>query len=53
VGRDGVCVIEGFCKLKRVLAEAERVQMDYLNGVTLADVLPTRRQLRSVGPGAP
>jgi Rrf2 family nitric oxide-sensitive transcriptional repressor len=50
VGRDGVCVVERFCKLKRVLAEAERVQMDYLNSVTLRDVLPTRQQLRSVEP---
>jgi Rrf2 family nitric oxide-sensitive transcriptional repressor len=48
VGRDGVCVVEDFCKLKRVLAEAERLQREYLNGVTLHDVLPTRRQLRSV-----
>jgi Rrf2 family nitric oxide-sensitive transcriptional repressor len=48
VGRDGVCVIEDFCKLKRVLAEAERIQCEYLNGVTLHDVLPTRQQLRSV-----
>jgi Rrf2 family nitric oxide-sensitive transcriptional repressor len=48
VGRDGVCIIEGFCKLKRVLAEAERIQRDYLQGVTLHDVLPTRQQLRRV-----
>lgn len=48
VGRDGVCVIEDFCKLKHVLAEAERIQRDYLNGITLHDVLPTRQQLRRV-----
>ncbi len=53
VGRDGVCVVESFCKLKRVLAEAERVQMEYLNGVTLRDVLPTRQQLLRVAPDAP
>jgi Rrf2 family nitric oxide-sensitive transcriptional repressor len=52
VGREGVCVVEGFCKLKRVLAEAERVQMEFLNSVTLKDVLPTRPQLRSVAPNA-
>jgi Rrf2 family transcriptional regulator, nitric oxide-sensitive transcriptional repressor len=52
VGRDGVCVVENFCKLKLVLAEAERVQMDYLNKITLQDVVPTRRQLRSVEPGS-
>jgi Rrf2 family nitric oxide-sensitive transcriptional repressor len=48
VGRDGVCIIEDFCKLKRVLAEAERLQRAYLNGVTLHEVLPTRPQLRRV-----
>ena len=45
IGTDGVCVIESFCKLKGVLAEAERIQREYLNGVTLRDVMPTRRQL--------
>lgn len=48
IGREGVCIIEDFCKLKGVLAKAERIQRDYLNGVTLHDVLPTRQQLRSV-----
>ncbi len=48
VGRDGVCVVEDFCKLKRALAEAERIQRDYLNRVTLHDVLPTRQQLRGL-----
>lgn len=43
-----VCVIESFCKLKGVLAEAERVQIEYLNGVTLRDVTPTGRQLNRV-----
>jgi Rrf2 family nitric oxide-sensitive transcriptional repressor len=40
VGRDGVCVIESFCKLKRVLAEAEKLQLNYLNSLTLRDVVP-------------
>jgi Rrf2 family nitric oxide-sensitive transcriptional repressor len=48
VGREGVCVIESFCKLKHVLAEAEQVQQDFLNRITLADLLPTRRQLNRV-----
>lgn len=48
VDTEGVCIIESFCKLKRVLAEAERVQMEYLRSVTLLDVLPTRRQVRTV-----
>ena len=45
VGNDETCVIHSFCKLKGVLAEAERIQREYLDGVTLADVIPTRRQL--------
>lgn len=48
VGMDGVCVIEEFCKLKRVLSEAERIQVEYLNGVSLADVVPTKRQMAGV-----
>jgi len=45
---DPVCAIQGFCKLKGVLAEAERIQLEYLNSVTLADVAPTHRQLTQV-----
>lgn len=44
VSTENVCAIQSFCKLKGVLAEAERVQLEYLNGVTLADVAPTKRQ---------
>lgn len=51
VGATGVCVIESFCKLKSVLARAERVQMDFLNGTTLADVLPARKELNRVEAG--
>lgn len=47
-GTPGVCAIESFCKLKRVLSEAERIQLEYLNGVTLDQVVPTRRQLAKV-----
>ncbi len=46
VGGEGFCVIESFCKLRGVLRQAERVQWDYLNSVTLRDVLPTSRQLQ-------
>ena len=35
------CVIQPGCTLRGVLAEAERLQMEYLNGVTLEDLLPT------------
>lgn len=48
IGTEDVCVIQPFCKLKDVLAEAERLQRDYLNGVTLRDVMPTNRQLATV-----
>jgi Rrf2 family transcriptional regulator, nitric oxide-sensitive transcriptional repressor len=48
IGTPNVCSIQSFCKLKGVLAEAERLQRDYLNSVTLADVLPTRKQLDTV-----
>ena len=46
VGTEDVCAIQPFCKLRGVLAEAERLQLEYLNGVTLRDVIPTRRQVR-------
>jgi Rrf2 family nitric oxide-sensitive transcriptional repressor len=36
----GVCVIQPGCGLRAVLAEAGRRQMDYLDGVTLASLLP-------------
>ena len=42
---DPVCAIQKFCKLKGVLAEAERLQKDYLNSVTLDEVMPTKRQV--------
>ncbi len=45
VSMQDVCIIEKFCKLKNVLAKAEQLQLDYLNSVTLADVIPTKRQL--------
>ena len=50
VGTQYVCAIEKFCKLKGVLAQAERLQFEYLASVTLADVLPTQRQLATVTP---
>ncbi|MCC7423463.1 MAG: Rrf2 family transcriptional regulator [Planctomycetaceae bacterium] len=48
IGTENVCVIQPFCKLKGALAEAERLQRDYLNGITLRDVMPTPRQLTKV-----
>jgi Rrf2 family transcriptional regulator, nitric oxide-sensitive transcriptional repressor len=40
VGTDKVCIIQDHCKLRNVLAKAERLQLDYLNQVRLADVIP-------------
>jgi Rrf2 family nitric oxide-sensitive transcriptional repressor len=40
VGTENFCVIENHCKLKKVLAKAERVQFDYLNEIRLTDVIP-------------
>ncbi len=48
VATENVCAIESFCKLKGVLAEAERIQLNYLNKITLSDVVPTRKQLVQV-----
>lgn len=49
VATENVCAIQSFCKLKGALAEAERLQLEYLNNVTLADVAPTKRQFGRVG----
>lgn len=43
-----VCVIQPGCRLRKVLAEAERIQLEYLNGVRLADVVKTGRSLSSM-----
>lgn len=40
VGTPGVCAIQPGCTLRGVLAEAERLQMDYLDGITLESLLP-------------
>jgi Rrf2 family nitric oxide-sensitive transcriptional repressor len=41
VGLPNQCVIQPGCILRGVLTEAERIQMDYLNSVTLESLLPT------------
>ena len=45
VGTDGVCVIQPNCRLKGVLAEAERIQTEYLYRVKLSDVVQPGGQL--------
>lgn len=48
VSTNDVCAIESFCKLKGVLSHAEKIQLDYLNSVSLADVVPTKRQYQKI-----
>jgi len=43
-----VCVIQGSCRLRHVLAEAERVQMEYLRSVTLSDIAKPGVQLVNI-----
>jgi len=43
ISLENVCAIQSFCKLKGVLAQAEQVQMNYLNSVSLADIIPRKR----------
>ena len=43
-----VCVIQPGCQLRNVLAEAERIQMEYLNNVSLCDVVRPGRSLTSL-----
>jgi Rrf2 family nitric oxide-sensitive transcriptional repressor len=50
VGVDHVCVIQPRCRLRGVLAEAERIQMGYLQSVKLADVVRPGGQLAEFEP---
>lgn len=50
VGTPDLCVIQPQCKLRGVLIQAERLVLDYLNGVTLADVVEPGGQLREFLP---
>lgn len=45
VAIEDVCVIQPGCRLRNVLIEAEQVQRDYLNSVTLADVVASDSDL--------
>ncbi len=47
----GVCVIQPGCTLRGVLAEAERRQMEYLDSVTLATLLPAKGGIASFRKG--
>jgi Rrf2 family transcriptional regulator, nitric oxide-sensitive transcriptional repressor len=48
VGTPGFCVIQPGCKLRGVLAEAERLQMEYLMAVKLSDVVAPGGQLLEI-----
>ncbi|MCA9271031.1 MAG: Rrf2 family transcriptional regulator [Planctomycetales bacterium] len=50
VERDKVCVIQPGCRLRGVLAEAERLQMEYLESVKLADVVTPGGGLAELAP---
>jgi len=39
VDQEGVCVIQPNCRLRGVLAEAERLQTEYLNSICLSDLV--------------
>jgi Rrf2 family nitric oxide-sensitive transcriptional repressor len=43
----GLCVIQPGCTLRRVFAEAERRQLEYLNDVTLESLLPAPLELEA------
>lgn len=53
VDTPGVCVVQPGCALRGVLAEAERRQMDYLDGVTLGSLAAGTPELLSIGGIAP
>jgi Rrf2 family nitric oxide-sensitive transcriptional repressor len=54
VGVENVCTIQPGCRLRTVLAHAERLQLDYLNGVRLSDVVrPGGKLLEITGPDPP
>lgn len=45
-----VCVLQPSCRLRGVLAEAERLQMEYLFSVRLSDVVTLGQPLLSINP---
>jgi Rrf2 family nitric oxide-sensitive transcriptional repressor len=51
VGVESVCVIQPGCKLRSVLAQAEKLQMDYLDSVRLAEIVAPERELLAIDDG--
>jgi Rrf2 family transcriptional regulator, nitric oxide-sensitive transcriptional repressor len=53
VGTENVCTIQPGCRLRTVLAHAERLQLEYLNTVVLSDLVrPGGNLLEITGPEA-
>ncbi|MDX1947493.1 MAG: Rrf2 family transcriptional regulator [Pirellulaceae bacterium] len=44
-----VCTIQPNCRLRSVLAQAEKLQMDYLKSVRLSELLPGGDKLLTIG----
>jgi Rrf2 family nitric oxide-sensitive transcriptional repressor len=51
VSIENVCTIQPGCRLRGVLAQAEKLQMDYLNSVRLSDVVQSGGQLLEITRG--
>jgi Rrf2 family nitric oxide-sensitive transcriptional repressor len=51
VAVENICVIQPGCKLRGVLAHAEKLQMDYLDSVLLAHIVAPERQLLAIDDG--
>ena len=45
-----VCVIQAHCRLRGVLAEAERIQMEYLRSIKISDIAKPGVQLVNLSP---
>jgi Rrf2 family nitric oxide-sensitive transcriptional repressor len=52
VGVANICVIQPGCRLRSVLAQAENVQMDYLNSVRLSDIVGPPGELLAITDGS-
>jgi Rrf2 family nitric oxide-sensitive transcriptional repressor len=52
VSVDNVCTIQPSCRLRGVLAQAEKLQMDYLHSVRLSDVVQPGGQLLEIAGGS-
>ena len=51
VGVANICVIQPGCRLRSALAQAEKLQMDYLNSVRLSDIVGPPGELLQIAEG--